>query len=136
MRAEHFKQLVWLSPGAAASQMQLRPVHTTSLSPTTGHLFCVLYTRTHRDTASPLAGRPSRGSTITRQQRAKSTRPPRPCTRTGSTGGQPMPTCNAMCDASAFAGKPRHNAHFKAQQKSCAPQHACAPAAGLACGPL
>jgi hypothetical protein len=33
----------------------------------------------HRDTARPLAGRPPPGSTITRQHRAKSTRPPMAC---------------------------------------------------------
>ena len=37
----------------------------------------------HRDTARPEAGRPSPGSTITRQHRAKSTRPPRPCGHVG-----------------------------------------------------
>jgi hypothetical protein len=38
----------------------------------------------HRLTASPLPGRPSRGSTTTRQQRWKSTRPPAPSMRARS----------------------------------------------------
>lgn len=36
---------------------------------------------THRDTARPLAGRPPPGSTMTRQHRAKSTRPPSACSQ-------------------------------------------------------